>query len=675
MSTNITKTPRKYQSMNKFFVTILFLQILSFASFSQKIVAKANEAFDADEYFNAIPLYKNAYSKISEDEDLKAKIAFRIGYCYRRISKYEHADLWLGKATELRYSDPIVHLYYADALLANEKYDEAEKQYVKYKRLVPNDERIDAGLRSCRLAKQWTKHPTRYKLVNLAYVNSEFSDFCPVFGNEERTLLYFTSSRPGAQGDDIHGATGQSFADIFYSEIDEKGTWSTPIALERNINSKVEEGASCFNIDFSAFVFTRCDFSEKKESTCKIYVAENIGDGRFSDPWQFKTSTLKKDTFLVAHPALSADGLRLYFVSNMDGGEGGYDIWYISRPDKDSEWDYSPQNAGKEINTKGNEVFPAVRDDNTLFFSSDGHHGMGGLDIFRVNKDPKGNDQVVNLMYPMNSSADDFGITFYSNTEKGFLSSNRKGSVGYDDVYQFSLPPLKFSVKGTVFDEKTDKPLPGAKVKLIGNDGTSLEVAANSAGQYDFDLKPSTNYIIMASLKGYLNGKSKISTDGLEESKEFVADIYMTAVNIPVEIPNIMYDVGQWELRPESIVSLEKLVEILSDNPTITIELSSHTDYRTGAISNELLSQKRAEAVVDFLIVKGVSPKRLTAKGYGADSPKVIDKKYATIYTFFREGDVLTRSYIDALPAQYKEIAHQLNRRTEFRVLSTTFAE
>lgn len=666
---------RKINCMNRIFSTLLLLHIIVLASYSQKVVAKANEAFDAGEYFNAIPLYRNAYSKISEDETLKAQIAFRIGYCCRRISKYDHADLWFGKAVELRYADPVVHLYYAEALLAHEKYDEAEEQFLKYKKLVPNDERIDAGLRSCRLAKQWTKKPTRYKLVNLAYINSEYSDFCPVIGNEEHTLLFFTSSRPGAEGDKIHGATGQSFADIFYSTIDEKGTWATPIALDKDINSDVEEGASCFNADFTAFVFTRCDYSERKESTCQIFVAENLGNGRFSDPSQFKVSSQKKDTFLVAHPALSADGLRLYFVSDMDGGEGGYDIWYISRDDADSEWDFNPQNAGKEINTAGNELFPSVRNDNVLFFSSDGHHGMGGLDIYRVNTDPKGNDQLVNLMYPMNSPADDFGITFFNKAEKGFLSSNRKGSVGYDDIYQFSLPPLTFFVEGTVFDEKTDRPLSGANVKLIGNDGTSLEAEASNAGKYKFSLKPSTNYIIMASKKGYLNGKSKISTDGLEESKDFTADIYMSAVNIPVEIPNIMYDVGKWELRPESIVSLEKLVEILSDNPTVTIELSSHTDYRAGAISNEALSQRRAEAVVEFLIIKGISPQRLTAKGYAANLPKTVDRKYATIYSFFKEGDVLTPSYIDALPSQYREIAHQLNRRTEFRVMSTDYVE
>lgn len=659
--------------MNKFLLSVFFIVFLSSNIFSQKVVAKANIAFDADEYYNAIPLYKSAYSRITDNEELKAQVAYKLGYCYRRISKYDHADLWFGKALELRYETPLLPLYYAEALLANEKYDEALEQFNEYKKLVPGDERADAGIRSCNIAKKWTENPTRYKVTNLAYVNSEFSDFSPVFGNEERTLLYFTSSRPGAEGDQLHGATGQSFADLFYSEIDEKGTWAVPQALDPMINTKVEEGASCTNSDFTAFVFTRCDYSEKKESTCKIYVAQSLGGSAFTRPEHFKISAEKKDTFLVAHPALSADGLKLYFVSDMAGGEGGYDIWFVSRENPESSWNTEPENAGKIINTTGNELFPVVRSDNTLYFASDGHHGMGGLDLYRVNKDPKGRDQIVNLMYPLNSPADDFGITFYPGKEKGFLSSNRKGSVGYDDIYQFSLPPLEFSVKGKVLDEKTNKPLPRSKVRLIGNDGTSLEVEADVAGSYNFKLKPSTNYIIMASHKGYLNGKGKITTDGLENNKDFETDIYMTAIDIPVEIPNIMYDVGKWDLRPESIVSLEKLVEILMDNPTITIELSSHTDYRKGAISNELLSQKRAESVVEFLIIKGIDENRLTAKGYGANSPKVVDKKYSSIYTFLNEGDVISPGFIDALPAQYREIAHQLNRRTEFRVTSTNY--
>lgn len=645
--------------------------IIPLTIFSQKYVDKAQQAFDASEYFNAAQLLKSAYSRLSDEPKLKAKIAFETGYCYRRISQPDFAELWLSKAIELQYDNPIVYLYCADAQLMNEKYEEAIENYNKYKALNPSDPRTEKALRSCKIAIKWTQNPTKYNVTNLTYLNSEYSDYCPMTGNDDGSILYFSSSRTGASGDLIHGGTGQSFADIFSSSKDSKGAWSQPYQLEKPLNTEIEEGAACFNSDYSAMVLTRCDYSENKASTCKILVSYYLGDS-WSKPEVLKINLEKNDTCQIAHPSLSADGLRMYFTSDLAGGFGGYDIWYITRPTRDDEWS-APINAGSVVNSNGNEMFPYYRSDSTLFFSSDGHHGMGGLDLFRVNKDVKGKETLVNLMYPMNSPADDFGICFEKNEEKGYFSSNRKASIGRDDLFAFVLPPLKFSVTGRVINQANDEIIADAKVRLIGNDGTSIETTSDAKGNYKFTLKPSTNYIIMGVKKGFLNGKGKITTDGLEDDKQFIVDVPMTAVDIPVEIPNIMYDIGKWELRPESIVALEKLVEILNDNPEITIELSSHTDYRPGAISNEVLSQRRAQSVVDFLIIKGIDPKRLIAKGYGASLPKIVDKKYAYQFNFLREGQKLDRALIESLPPNQRETAHQINRRTELRVLSTNF--
>lgn len=652
-----------------FFASLLIVS--PFIFYAQKYVEKADNSFDASEYSTAVTLYKSAYNKITDDAAMKARIAYRIGYCYRRLCKSDHAELWLAKAVELHYQDPVTILYYADALRMNLKFEDALKQYNAFKDLVKDDPRADEGLRSCNLSMKWTSHPTRYKVVNCVFLNTEFSDYAPMMKNDQGTQMIFSSSRLGVLGDRIHGATNQPFADLFTASKDAQGEWSTPQPLDAPINTEDEEGACSFNREKDIMLFTRCNYSTKKPSTCKIYLSTQEGD-TWSNPDYFKVSKAKHDTFLVAHPTITPDGLRLYFVSDLETGKGGYDIWYVERATKEDEWG-DMQNAGDAINTKGNEMYPYVRADGTLYFASDGHHGMGGLDLFRVNKDAKGRDQIVNLMYPINSPSDDFGITFENGEERGFFSSNRKGSVGWDDIYQFSLPPLQFSVSGTVFDERTNQPLAGSRVRLVGNDGTSLETEADAKGGYSFTLKPSTNYIIMASQKGYLNGKSKVTTDGIEEDRSFKVDVYLATINIPVEIPNVMYDVGKWELRPESIVALEKLVEIMNDNPQIAIEISSHTDYRQGAITNAVLSQNRAQAVVDFLIVKGIDSRRLSAKGYGDSQPKTVEKRHTYQYPFLQEGMTLSRSNIDKLPPEQREIAHQLNRRTELRVLSTSF--
>ncbi len=656
--------------------TILTLLIaLNFSiAWGQKYVTIADEALAASEYLKAINLYKSAYSKLNEEATLKARIAFNTGYCYRRLGIPNHAELWLGKAAELHYQDPLLYLYYADALRQNSKYEEALEQYEQYKKFVSDDERADKGIKSCQIATKWTENPTPYKVVNVVYLNSENSDYAPVFADSLNLTLIFTSSREGATGDRQHGATGQPFSDLYTSQIDQTGRWSEPVALDYNINTIHEEGAACFNADYSSLIFTRCSFSERKESTCEVYVSPRLGDS-WEKPDHFKISDYKKDTFLVAHPSLSADGLRLYFVSDMPSGFGGYDIWYIDRPTKEEKWSTTPINAGSTVNSKGNELYPYIRRDGILFFASDGHLGMGGLDLFRINKDAKGAEQLLNLMYPINSPMDDFGIVFYNNEEKGFFSSNRVGTVGYDDIYQFSLPPLEFSTEGSVIDELTGEPLPDVALRLIGSDGSSIESKTDKNGKYSFDLRPSTNYIAIASKKGYLNGKGKLTTDGVEASQTFKSDIYMTTIDIPVEIPNVMYDVAKWELRPESIVSLEKLVDVLLDNPTITIEVSSHTDFRVGRISNMELSQKRAQSVVDFLIVKGIDRERLSAKGYGDTRPKKITKKIAFQYSFLPEGTNLTEAFIKSLPAEQQETAHQINRRTEFQVLSTNYQE
>lgn len=648
-----------------------FLSIFSITvGVSQETLKKADAAFEAHEYAFAITYYKSSYHK-TDDYEQKARIAYNIGLCSKRISKPLDAKLWFTKAIELKYQSPEVFLHLADVLRMNEEFDEAIEYYSIYKEYVPRDNLAEVGIESCKLAKTWLKTPSEYIVTNFPYFNSEFIDYSPHFSaDSNKNTMFFASSRPSSFGDKIHGGSGQSFADLFVSYEDAKGSWSTPTPLSEAINTEHDEGSPSYCTATNTLYFTRCTYKEFASSMCKIY-SSTFENSSWSKAEELKLQDSKRDTADYVHPSVSANGLMLYFASNKSGGYGDFDIWYCTRNSVNDAWG-NPKNAGNVINTARNEIFPYLRSDNILFFASNGHIGMGGLDIFRVNKDAKGREYVLNLLPPINSTYDDYAIS-YADSEKevGFFSSNRtNGSKGADDIFHFSLPLVTYSISGKIINELTELPIPYTNVRLIGSDGTSLEQYADEQGNYNFELNPQTNYVIIAIHDDFLNSKYKISTYGLQKDKSFDVNIYMNQIDIPVEVPHIMYDVNRWELRPESIVALEKLLDILNDNPHIIIELSSHTDYRVGRISNEELSQLRAQSVVNFLISRGINSNRLVAKGYGASRPKKIDLRYSELYSFLKLGDELTPEFIEALPESYRNTCHQINRRTEFRVIS-----
>ena len=511
------------------------------------------------------------------------------------------------------------------------------------------------------------RNPEAYKVDELKELNSRESDFSPAYARDDFGVIYFTSSRDDAAGNKTHGATGQSFTDIFESRVDKKSKWSTPVPVEE-INSDFEEGTPAFSSDYREIYFTRCEAGKREQKGCVIMYSKRTGDA-WSDP---KNLGILPDSVVAAHPALSPDGLTLYFVSDIEGGFGKKDIWKSTRAKEGDTWS-KPVNLGPDINTPGDELFPYCREDGTLYFSSDGQIGMGGLDIFSAQPQPDGSWVIRNLKPPINSFADDFGITFENQEERGIFSSTRKGK-GDDDLYSFELPPLKFNVTGLVKDEKSGAAIPGSLVQLIASDGSNLQAETGNSGDFKFALKAAVDYIFLASKRGYLNGKEKETTKGQEKSRDFMVTILLTAIDKPIELPNILYDFGKWDLRPESMVSLDKLVETLLDNPNVTIELMSHTDSRDTEEYNQELSQKRAQVVVQYLIEKGIAPERLSPKGYGESTPKVVDPDIVKQNPFLRAGTPLTEQYINSLATdEEKEIAHQINRRTEFRVLRTDY--
>ena len=647
---------------------ILIFVMTTGESFSQKKSKdfRANAAFDAGEYFDAIDLYKNAYNKI-KDKTKKTEIVFRIAECYRILREARKAELWYLKAINQDYQDPIIYLRYAEMLMMNENYEEASEQFKKYKELVPEDPRAENGIRSCQVAVEWIENPIGYEVEEMRYFNSRERDFSPAYSEDDYATVLFTSTRDDATGKDIHGGTGENFTDIFISRQDRKGKWSTPVPLGEDFSTEADDGTPSVSQDYSVLYFTRCPRGKNEQLGCQIYSSRRSG-GEWSEPSKVQIGS---DSIIIAHPAIAPDNMTLYFVSDMSGSVGGKDIWKVTRANEGDEWG-EPENLGQDINTPGDEMFPYVHADGTLYFSSDSHIGIGGLDIYKAVKNDSERWTVENLRPPINSPEDDFGIIFESRNERGFFSSSRKGR-GNDEIYAFYLPPLKFNITGVVKDEKNDRPIPGASVKSIGSDGISIEAETGQDGTFRFMLQPNTDYVFVASKDRYLNGKERETTKGREKSTDFQTTIYLSAVDQVIEIDNIFYDFARWDLRPESMISLDNLVETLNDNPTITIELMSHTDSRGTDADNQLLSQRRAQSVVDYLISKGIAADRLVAKGYGETQPKAVDEKIAAQYPFLKVGQVLNEEFIESLPEDQKEQAHQVNRRTEFIVLRTDY--
>ncbi len=658
------------QAVKSTFIFILILITSLSVSAQSKKTKKADATFDAGEYFKAGEMYTKLYSKAGS-KVAKAELAFKLGECYRRMNDPKKAEKWYARAVTNRYQDPMSLCYLADAMKMNEKYADAIVEYEKFKDLVPDDPRGRDGMQSCELALKWISNPDRYQVENMKDINSKQSDYRPEFF-KDNSVLYFTSTRESGSGNKLNNNSGQNFADIYFTLKDRKGKWNEPLPANGDINSQFDEGACSINSGGSDIYFTSCKVAKNETVGCQIYYANYTGAG-WSQP---ELIPLVSDSSVsIGHPAITPDELTLYFVSDMTGGLGGKDIWKSIRTSKGQKWG-APVNLGTPVNTISDEMFPYVREDGVLYFASNGQLGLGGLDIFKLDKDENGQPLIVNMKPPINSPADDFGIIFDGKDETGYFSSTRAGGKGNDDIYSFNLPSLVFTLKGTVRNEATDEILSEANVKLEGSDGTSLETNSGTDGGFKFRIKPETDYVLTTSKTGFLKGKAAESTKGLTKSTDIAVEIFMAPITSTIEVQNIFYDLNRADLRPESMVALDKLIETLNLNSNITIELSAHTDFRGSDEANIDLSQRRAQSVVNYLISKGISAVRLIAKGYGESQPRKISKKLGDKYDFLKDGDILTEDFINKLPTnEQKETAHQINRRTEFKVIRTDYNE
>ena len=683
---------------------------------------KGDKFFALGEYYDAAAQYKKAYSQTkSKDRPLRGQRALKMADCYRRINYTQRAIAAYNNATRYKQSDSLSNLYLAQLLLKNGSYKEAERLFQQlcdsaginvpntpYLASLPQladpyHRQLAVGLQSARLAPKWKADAalSGYTVKKQDAFNSRRAEYSPMLTGNDYDQLYFTSTRNQAQGEEYSGITGTKAADVFVSTKDDKGKWSKPEPAETDLNTDFDEGACSFSPDGKTMYLTLCQTDPSYPRYAQIATSKR-SDASWSKSTPLEVS---RDTLSAfAHPAVSPDGQWLYYVSNMPGGMGGYDIW---RSPITTNGLGAPENLGEPINTPGNEMFPTFRPNGDLYFSSTGHPGMGGLDIYIAKPvvveattttkprtaDEQPNDstkqttkakatpapQDANAYIldhpgaPLNSAADDFGMTFEGLHNRGFFSSNRGDARGWDHIYSFEKDEITLTVRGWVY-EKDGYELPQALVYMVGNDGTNLKLSVKGDGSFTQEVRPGVDYVFLGTCKGFLNHKEQLHPDTVKQSFEHVLQFPLASITAPVLIDNIFYDFDKATLRPESTQSLDELILLLNENPNVTIELSAHCDYRGPAAYNKALSQRRAESVVNYLVEHGIGADRLSPMGYGKEKPKTIKRKLTETYTWLKEGDVLTEEFIKALDDEEKqEICNQLNRRTEFIVLRTTY--
>ena len=654
------------------FLTILLITIttaLMISCGADQAMKKGDKLYAIGEYYGAATQYRKAYSQTpAKERTVKGQRAMKMAECYRRINFTTKAITAYNNAVRYKQADSLTHFYLGQLHMKNGNYKEAAKQFqTAIDSLLETDPHwslAKTGLKAAQMAPQWKKDGSDYIVKREGLFNSRRAEYSPMLAGDDNDHLYFTSTRNQAQGDEYSGITGAKAADIFLSQKDDKGKWNKPQAIDSELNSDFDEGACCFSPDGRTMFLTQCKTDPNYPRYATI-VTSNRTDAVWSKPTELSIS---KDTLSsYAHPAVSPDGEWLYFVSDMPGGLGGHDIWRC-RLYSNNEIG-SVENLGALVNTPGDEMFPTFRPNGDFYFSSDGHPGMGGLDIYILKK---GTLALEHPGAPLNSQGDDFGMTFEGHHNKGYFSSNRGDSRGYDHIFSFYNPEIIQTVKGWVY-EQDGYELPAAQVYMVGNDGTNLKLNVLGDGSFTQEIKPGVDYVFLGTCKGFLNHQEELHVEPVKKSEEYVLQFPLANISAPVLIENIFYDFDKATLRPESQTALDELVKLLNENPNITIELSAHTDCRGSDQYNERLSQQRAQNVVNYLIQHGIEKERLTPKGYGESRPKRIKRKVAEKYPFLKEGDLLDEIFISTLPEEQQEQCHQLNRRTEFRVLRTTY--
>lgn len=626
-------------------------------------LATADEQMARGEYFDASKTYRKIYNRLTKREErpLRGEVAFKMAECHRSLRQSARAAAAYQNAIRYGYPDSTATLRLAQSLHADGKYNQAIKSYQEFLSRAPGHPEAETGIRGARMAEELRRNKSRYIVRQSKLLNSRRADFAPVVydGN-----LYFTTTNEKVKGDNKSEITGMKRSDIWMSRRNERGEWQRPEPVEGGVNTEMDEGIISFGPDGSMYL-TVAKRLPNANTGVEIYKSAR-GDGSWGEarPYEITADTVSS----YGHPAVSPNGQWLYFCSDMPG-YGGKDIWRINLVDPTG----TLENLGEFINTPGNEMFPYMRTDSILYFASDGHPGFGGLDLFKATMTPSGGWRVENMGTPVNSSSDDFGITFLNPAvEKGFFSSNRGDGRGYDHIWTFELPDLRIIVSGWVLD-RDEEPVPNAVIRIVGDDGSNQKAIARDDGSFSFPLQRGVNYVMLAGAKGYLNARQQFMSDTAEEDAEYGVDFILASISKPNIIENIFFDFDKATLRPESMTALDELADMLRDNPNVTVEMGAHTDRHGSDEYNLALSDRRAKAVTDYLIAAGIEEQRLQHHGYGESRPKTITKRLAREYPQFNEGDLLNEDFILTLSPEDQEAADQINRRTEFQVLSVEY--
>ena len=659
----MTRIIKTYYLLMAFLAVVLMLHSCA----ADNAMRKGEKFLAIGEYHDAAEQFKKAYTKTpTKERQLRGQRALKMAHCYRHISSTQKAISAYRNALRYNVASLDDRLDYARLLLKNGEYKRALTEFELLKDSMPNNVLVRNGLLSAKMAPKWKEQGSDYTVKKMTEFNSRRADYCPVLAGDQWDRLYFSSTRNDALGDELSGITGAKPGDIFFSDKDDKGKWSKPQTIESGLNTEYDEGACCLSPDGSTMYLTQCLSDASYPRFAQIVTAQR------SDASWGKTTPLliTNDTLSsYAHPAVSPDGEWLYFVSDMPGGKGGLDIWRMRLT---ANGPVGVENLGEPINTPGDEMFPTFRPNGDFYFSSDGHPGFGGLDIFIATVGEDGKYHLSHPGYPLNSQGDDFGMTFQGQLNQGFFSSNRGDGRGWDHIYSFYNPEIVQTIRGWIY-EQDGYELTAGEARIVGTDGTNLRLGVRGDGSFEYVVKPGVDYIILAMCDGFLNHKEEIHVDSVKESKVYDLQFPLASISAPVLIDNIFYAFDKATLLPESKNALDSLILMLNENPNITIELSAHTDYRGAEAYNKKLSQKRAESVVNYLINHGIAADRLTAVGYGEEKPKTIRRKVAERYPWLKENDVLTEEFILKLKPEQQETANALNRRTEFKVLRTTY--
>ena len=652
---------------------VLVSTAMSLTSCKGPKLKDADEAYDRGEYFDAATIYRKIYNRYNRKEDawLRGELAFQLGMCHLKLNQGNRAAAAFQNAIRYEYEDSSLLLRLAQAQHKDGQFASALKNYEEYLKMFPDSWEAQVGKKGCEMAPKWKEEGSRYIVKAFGLFNSRRADYSPMYLANNHEFIYLTSTNEKSTGELYSEITGTKKGDIYFSKKDEKGNWSRPEVVDGGLNTEHDEGTPAFSPDGSTMYLARA-VRQDWPTVVEIYTSTR-SEAKWNAPQRFEITADTLSNY--SDPFVSPDGNWLYFASDMPGGQGGTDLWRINLKDKHG----TLENLGDEINTKGNERFPNMRTDSLLYFSSDGHPGMGGLDIFVARLLPREENAkmpfdhwaIENMGVPMNSAGDDFGLTF-GEGESGFFSSNRGDARGYDHIFSFIKPELQIWISGYVVD-KDDEPVPNAVIRIVGDDGSNQKTASKPDGSFRFDLQRGVKYAMLASADGYLNARQEFESDSTEEDAEYNVDFILAAMFKAQIIENIFYDFDKAVLRDESKLALDSMVMLLKDHPNIVIEMASHTDRIGSQKYNQGLSQRRAQSVVDYLIENGIPRERLKPAGYGKSKPKTVTKRIHSQYPQFEEGVTLTEEFIKTLSKEDQEAADQINRRTEFTVIDTDF--